>query len=337
MLDEVTRMKSNTSSLFAIAFCALTVYSAGASAQSVRIEGSSAGLTISQAAAAGFRLGHSNVAVTVGLSGSDGALRGLCRGEVDFAHSARPILKAEIEACRKADVPFIELPIAFDAVAVVVNPKNGFVQSLTLDELRSMWEESAQGKIVRWNQVNSRFPDAPLKLLAPDSQFDGSNYFLAAILKPGQSPRRDYMGSVDDNVLIQGVARDVNTVSYLPIATYLENRAKLRAVPIAASAEAQAVTPSPESIANGQYQPLSRPIFLYVNARSLARPEVAAFAEFYAAHAARLARDTKYVSLSDNTYQSGRERLRRRIAGSVWNGAVPVGLGLQELQKREAL
>jgi phosphate transport system substrate-binding protein len=330
-------MKSKTSSLFAVAFCALAGYCAGASAQSVRIEGSGAGLTISQAAAAEFRRSHSNVAVTVGLSGSDGALGRLCRGEVDLVHSARPMLKAEIEACRKADVPFIELPIAFDAVAVVVNPKNGFVQSLTLSELRSMWEESAQGKIVRWNQVNPRFPDAPLKLLAPDSQFDGSNYFSAAVLGPEKAARGDYMGSVDDNVLTQGVARDVNAVSYLPFATYLENRAKLRAVPIAADADAQAVAPSPESIANGQYQPLSRPIFLYVNARSLARPEVAAFAGFYAANAARLARDAKYVSLSDSTYQSNQERLRRRIAGSVWNGAVPVGLGLQEVQKREAL
>jgi len=109
------------------------------------------------------------------------------------------------------------------------------VQSLTLDELRSMWEESARGKIVRWNQVNPRFPDAPLKLLAPDLQFDESNYFAAAVLGTGKATRRDYMGSVDDNVLIQGVARDVNTVSYLPFATYLENRAKLRALAIAAS------------------------------------------------------------------------------------------------------
>jgi len=337
MFDEVTQMKSNTSSLFAIVFCAFAVYSTGASAQSVRIEGSSAGLTISQTAAAEFRHRHSKVAVTVGLSGSGGALGKLCRGEVDIVHSARPILKAEIEACGKADVQFIELPIAFDAVAVVVNPKNSFVQSLTLDELRAMWEESAQGKIVRWNQLNSRFPDTPLKLLAPDSQFDGSNYFAAMVLGADKPTRRDYMGSVDDNVLVQGVARDVNTVSYLPIATYLENRAKLRAVAIAASAGVEPAAPSPETIASGQYQPLSRPIFLYVNVRSLARSEVAAFAEFYAADAARLARDAKYVSLNDNTYQSGRERLRRRSAGSVWNGAVPVGLGMQELQKREAL
>src|SRR5258708_8831575 len=192
-------MKPNTLSLLAVALLALVVHWAPVQAQSVRLEGSSAGLTISQAAAAEFRRSHKDVAVSVGVSGSSGALGKLCRGEVDMAHSARPILKAEIETCRKADVQFIELALAFDAVTVVVNPKNSFVQSLTLGGLRAMWEEAAQGKIVRWTQVNPRFPDAPLKLLAPDAQFDGSNYFLAAILKPGQAPRPDYMGSVVDN------------------------------------------------------------------------------------------------------------------------------------------
>src|SRR6266446_2745986 len=322
-------MIARTRFLLSVGLLSFAVHWNLAQAQTVRLEGSSAGLTISQAAAAEFRRSHKDVAVSVGVSGSGGALGKLCRGEVDMAHSARPILKAEIEACRKADVQFIELPLAFDAVTVVVNPKNSFVQSLTLGELRAMWEETAQGKIVRWSQVNARFPDAPLKLLAPDAQFDGSNYFLAAILKPGQSPRRDYMGSVDDNVLIQGVARDINTVSYLPVATYLENRTKLRAVPIAASAAAEAVTPSLEAIASGQYQPLSRSIFLYVNAKSLARSEVAAFAEFYAANAAWLAKGANYVSLTEGAYRAGQERLRRRIAGSVWDGAVPVGLSLQ--------
>jgi phosphate transport system substrate-binding protein len=308
-----------------------------ASAQAVRIEGSSAGLTISQSAAAGFRASHRNVAVSVGLSGSGGALAKLCRGEADLVHSARSIVKTEIDACQKADVPFIELPIAFDAVAVVVNPKSGFVQHLTLPELRSMWEESAQGKVVRWNQVNARFPDAPLKLLAPDRQFEDADYFTSAILGPGKSPRRDTMGSVDDNVLIQGVARDLNTVSYLPVATYLANRGKLRAVPIAASTGAEAVMPSPETIAEGRYRPLSRPIFLYVNVRSLARAELATFAEFYAANAARFAKDAGYVPLIELTYQKGQERLRRRIAGSVWNGAVPVDLKIEDLQRREML
>ena len=328
-------MKPNTSSLFTISLLALAA--CPALAQSVRIEGSSAGLTISQAAATEFRRSHDKVALSVGLSGSGGAFAKLCRGDADLVHSARPILKAEIGACGKADIQFIELPLAFDAVTVVVNPKNSFVQSLTLPELRAMWEQAAQGKVVRWNQVNAQFPDAPLKLLAPDAQFDSSNYFLAAVLKPGESPRRDYMGSVDDNVLIQGVARDVNTVSYLPVATYLENRAKLRAVPIAPSAQAQAVEPSAEAIAGGQYQPLSRPLFLYVNVKSLARPEVAAFAQFYAGNASRLVKGANYVPLAESAYQAGQKRLRQRITGSVWEGAVPVGLSMPELQKREAL
>lgn len=308
-----------------------------ANAQSVRIEGSSAGLTISQAAAAEFRASHRSVAVSVRLSGSAGALAKLCRREIDLAHSARPIVKTEIEACRKADVRFVELTIAFDALAVVVNPKNGFVHHLTLPELRSMWEEPAQGKVVLWNQVNARFPNAPLKLLAPDRQFEGSDYFAAAIIGPGKSFRRDTLGSVDDNVLIQGVARDLNTVSYLPVATYLANRARLRAVPIAAGVGAEAVMPSHETIADGRYRPLSRPIFLYVNVQSLARPEAAAFAEFYATHAARLAQSARYVPLTERTYRTGQERLRSRLAGSIWNGTVPVGLRIEELRQGETL
>jgi len=328
-------MKPNASALLALTILALAAYPAVA--QSVRIEGSSAGLTISQAAAAEFRRANSKASVSVGVAGSGGAFAKLCRGEADLVHSARAILKAEIEACNKAKVQFVELPVAFDAVAVVVNPRNPFVESLSLPQLRAIWTEAAQGKVVRWNQVNSSFPDAPLKLLAPDAQFDGSNYFLAAVLKPGESARRDFMGSVDDNVLIQGVARDLNTLSYLPMATYLENRGKLRAVPIARSEGAEAVTPSPENIAGGRYQPLSRPIFLYVNAAALARPEVAALAQYYAANAARLARSAGYVSLSDRAYRASEDRLRRRTTGSVWGGETPVGLTVAELQKREGL
>jgi len=305
-------------------------------AQAIRVEGPGAGLTISQAAAAEYDRTHAKAQVTVGLSGSSGALAQLCRGDVDLAHSARPMLKAELEACGKANIAFVELPLAFDAVAVVVNPKNSFVKSLTLPELRTMWQEAAQGKVVRWSQVNPAFPDAPLKLLAPDAQFDGSNYFLAAVLKPEQSARRDTMGSVDDNVLIQGVMRDLNTVSYLPLATYLENRTKLRAVAIAPSATEPAVLPSADAIASGQYQPLSRPLFLYVSVRSLARPDVATFAEFYAGNAARLAQEANYVPLSEGAYRAGQTRLRQRTTGSMWNGEIPVGLSIPEIQKREA-
>jgi len=330
-------MKRRTLSLLAVSVCGFAACGSLAQAQAVRVDGSSAGLTISQAAAAEFRRSHAGAAVTVGVSGSGGALAKLCRGATDLAHSARPILAAEIEACGAAEVPFIELPIAFDGVTVVVNRRNTLVERLTLAELRTMWEETARGRIVRWNQVNPQFSDAPLKLLAPDPQFEGPSYFAAAILGPGKAVRADHMTSVDDNALVRGVARDLNAVSFLSVATFLENRAKLRAVPIAAGAGAQAVTPSPETVARGEYQPLSRPIFLYVSTKSLARPEVAAFAEFYAVNAARFAEGANYVPLAESTYRAGQERLRRRVAGSVWNGAVPVGLSMQQLQKREAL
>jgi phosphate transport system substrate-binding protein len=330
-------MKPKTPSLLTVLLLALAAPGPGAAVQPVRVEGSSAGLAISQAAADEFQHSHATVKVDIGLSGSGGALGRLCRGDVDLVHSARPIVKTEIDACRTSDVQFIELPLAFDAVTVVVNRKNGFVESLTLAELRTMWDVAARGKVVRWSQVNARFPDAPLKLFAPDWQFESSSYFASVLFGPGRSARSDVMSSVDDNLLVQGVARDVNTLSYVSMATYLDNRAKLRAVPIAPSAGAEAVAPSPETIASGQYRPLSRPIFLYVNVRALVRPEAAAFSEYYIANAARLARSARYVPLADSTYRTGQERLRRRIAGSVWGGAVPIGLTVEELQKRSAL
>jgi len=330
-------MKRRTLSLLAVGLCGFAAHGSLVQAQAVRVEGASAGFSISQAAAAEFRRGHAGAVVTIGISGSGGALAKLCRGAIDLVHSARPILAAEIGACGKAEAPFIELPLAFDAVTVVVNRKNSFVQRLTLAELRTMWEETARARIVRWSQVNPQFSDAPIKLLAPDPQFESSSYFAAAILGPGKAVRRDHMTSVDDNVLIQGVARDLNALSYVSVASFLENRAKLRAVPIAASAGAEAVAPSPETIARGEYQPLSRPIFLYISTKSLARPEVAAFAEFYTANAERFAKGANYVPLTEGTYRAGQERLRRRVAGSVWNGTVVVGLSMQELQKREAL
>src|SRR2546427_214647 len=196
-------MKPKPPFLLTASLLALAMLISSARAQLIRIEGSSAGLTLSQAAADEFRRSHITVKVDIGLSGSGGALSRLCRDEVDLVHSARPILKTEIEACRKAEVQFIELPLAFDAITVVVNRKNSFVESLTLAELRTMWDVAARGKGVRWSQVNARFPDAPLKLFAPDWQFESSGYFASALFGPGRSAWSDVMSSVDDNLLIQ--------------------------------------------------------------------------------------------------------------------------------------
>ncbi len=306
-------------------------------AYSVGIDGAAAGYALSKVAAEEFQKAKKKaVRIVLGNSGSSGGLRKLCRSEADFANASRPILNEEASACRKSGVEFIELPVAFDAITVVVNPRNTFVSSLSAEELKRIWEPAAQGKVVRWSQVSSRFPDAPLKLLAPDSRFESVGTFSEALLGRGVRPRGDTMASVDDNVLIQGVARDIYALSYVPHSTYLDNRSRVKAVPIATSAGAAAVSPSPETLASGGYALLGRPLFLYVNVKSLDNHEVREFAQFILANGGQLARTARYVPLTEATYKVGLEHLRNRSTGSAWGGVVPVGLTPAEVQKRQA-
>jgi phosphate transport system substrate-binding protein len=305
---------------------------------SIRIDGADAGYALSKSAVEEFQKAKKDAApkFVLGTSGSAGGLRKLCKGELELANTARPILKEEAATCQKAGVEFIELPVALDAITVVVNPRNRFVSSLTLEELKRMWQAEAQGKVVRWSQVNARFPDAPLKLLAPDYQFEVVGTFTEAVLGHGAKPRGDTMSSVDDNVLIQGVARDVNVLSYVPYATYLDHRTKLRAVPIAAEEGTAPVIPSAESVANGTYRLLARPLFLYVNAKALERPAVREFVEFALANGSQFARTAHYLPLADATYRLDVDHLRNSSRGTAWGGTVPLGLTLEELQKRQA-
>jgi phosphate transport system substrate-binding protein len=275
--------------------------------------------------------------VALGESGSAEAIRRLCAGEAEMATVSRPIVKAELARCQQADASFVELPIAFDAIVVVVNPRNAFVGALSVEELKAIWSAQAQAKVTRWSQVNAKYPDTAIKLYAPEPRAERGNTFNEAILGAGGEPRRDVTGSADDGVLVEALARDANALGYVPLAYYLANRNRLKAVPIAASAGAQAVTPSADSIAKGEYQPLSRPLFLYVNAKALERTQVKALAEFYLREARRLARELNYVPLAESTYELAQARLRQKITGSPWGGSVPVGLTLEAVHKRLAL
>jgi phosphate transport system substrate-binding protein len=307
-----------------------------ASGQALRLQSSSAAHPLSQRIAKDFAAAGGKVKIELGDSGSAEALRRLCSGEADFAAVSRPIVKVELAQCAKAERTFVEVPIAFDALAVVVNPRNSFLTALSVEELRTVWRAEAQGKIVRWSQVNARYPDQPVKLYAPDARAERGNYFNEAILGSGREARRDFTASADDDVIVQAVARDAEALGYVPLSYYAANRKRLKAVPIARAAGDAAVEPSLESIAAGRYQPLSRPLFLYVNAKSLERAEVAAFAEHYLQEVRRIAPEMNYVALADATYQAGQERLRKRSVGSRWDGAVPVGVTLESLHKRFA-
>lgn len=304
-------------------------------AQAVRFESASAGAAMAKLAAKEFhQIRKGALAFVPGISGSGGALGKLCRNALDIAGTERPMLSEEIASCRKAEVEFVELPIALDAVVVVVNRRNAFVHDLTPSELRTIWQESAQAKIVRWNQVNAQFPDAPLKILGPDRQYEQASVFTEAILGRGKLPRRDYMASADDSILIRGVSRDVNTLAYVSYPTYLDHRDSLRAVPLVSDEGRAAVGRSAgRSDANSM---LARPLFLYVNANSLEKPLVREFVEFTLLNGARIAKATRYQPLSAGAYKQGLVHLRNAVTGSAWNGSIPVGVTGAEVEKRLA-
>ena len=293
---------------------------------------------VTEAVAEEFQKAERNaIRVTVGISGTGGGFKKFCRGETDIQDASRPILRKEMDDCAKAGITYYELPVAFDALTVVVNPKNTFLdKGITVEQLKKMWEPSAQGKLLRWNQVDPSWPDAPMKLFGAGADSGTFDYFTEAVVGKAKSSRGDFTASEDDNVLVQGVQRDVNALGYFGYAYYAENQGKLKAVPIIEKAGKPPVKPSMESVLDGTYQPLARPIFIYVSARALDRPEVRKFVEFYLTHGSALAREVKYVPLPDRAYAMNREHLARKKIGTVFGGVAEVGVRIDELLAREA-
>jgi phosphate transport system substrate-binding protein len=307
-----------------------------ATAQIVKVDGSSTVFPVTEAVAEDFQKAKKGAAkVTVGISGTGGGFKKFCRGETDVSNASRPILKQEMADCKAAGIEYFELPVAFDALTVVINPRNGFIKTLTVAELKKMWEPGAQGKVTRWNQVNPVWPDAPIKLFGPGADSGTFDYFTEAVVGKAKSSRGDFTASEDDNVLVQGVSRDVNGLGYFGYAYYIENKDKLKAVPIV-NEKGQPVEPSMEAVLKGTYSPLARPIFIYVNAKSLGKPEVKEFVEYYMKHGAKLAREVKYVPLPDVAYTTGLEHIQKGKKGTVFGGNAEVGVTIEELLKREA-
>ena len=302
----------------------------------VKIDGSSTVFPVTEAVAEDFQKAKKQqVKVTVGISGTGGGFKKFCRGETDISNASRPILKAEMADCAKAGIEYFELPVAFDALTVVVNPKNTFIKQLTVAELKKMWEPGAQGKVTRWNQVNPQWPDQPMKLFGPGADSGTFDYCTEAVVGKAKSSRGDFTASEDDNVLVQGVSRDVNGLGYFGFAYYVENKDKLRAVPIV-NEKGQAVEPSMEAVEKGTYTPLARPIFIYVQAKALAKPEVKEFVDYYMKNGAKLAKEVKYVPLPESAYRVGLEHLQKGKKGTVFGGVAEVGVTIEELLKREA-
>lgn len=300
----------------------------------VKVDGSSTVYPITEAVAEEFQKAKKNaVKVTVGISGTGGGFKKFCRGETDISDASRPILEKEMADCRAAGIKYVELPIAFDALTVVINPKNDLKQ-ITPAELKTMWAPEAQGKITSWHQVNPAWPDKPLKLFGPGADSGTFDYFTEAVVGKAKSSRGDFTASEDDNVLVQGVSRDAGALGYFGYAYYAENKDKLKAVPVVNS-KGQAVLPSLDNVMNGSYEPLSRPIFIYINVKSIDRPEVKEFVEFYLKEAASLVKEVKYVPLAPAEYKHALDNFGKRKTGTAFGGQPEIGVQVMDLLKRE--
>jgi len=306
-----------------------------AKAQLIQIDGSSTVFPITEAVSEEFQKAKKGaVKVTVGIAGTGGGFKKFCRGETDISDASRPILKAEMETCKQSGIQYIELPIAYDALTVMVNPKNDWVKSLTVPDLKKMWEPAAQGKVTSWNQVRSEWPNSPLKLFGPGADSGTFDYFTEAIVGKAKSSRGDFTASEDDNVLVQGIANDRNALGYFGFAYYIENQKILKAAPI--DGGKGPVMPSAKTVEDGTYQPLSRPIFIYVSKKSLDKPEVKEYVEFYLKNAVSLVKQVKYVPLPANAYTVGADHLKKGKVGTVFGGEPEVGIKIEDLLKREA-
>jgi phosphate transport system substrate-binding protein len=300
----------------------------------IRIDGSSTVLPISEAVAEEFAKAHPKVQPTVGKSGTGGGFKKFANGEIDITGASRPIRAEEDALCKKNGIEYIEIPVAYDAMAVVVNPQNTWCDSLTVAELKKIWEPAAQGKIVNWSQVRPGFPNEPLVLFGAGTDSGTFDYFTAAIVGKEKASRGDYTGSEDDDILVQGVSRTKGALGYFGLAYYENNQDKLKLVAI--DNGSGPVKPSRETVLNGTYQPLARPLFIYVSVKALERPEVAEFVKFYIQNAGKLAEEVGYIGLPENVLALVKERVERRITGSAFGAhGSQVGVKLEDLYKIE--
>ncbi|MBK1679347.1 PstS family phosphate ABC transporter substrate-binding protein [Rhodocyclus tenuis] len=331
-------MKSaKIAALVSLALAGIAASSSSFADTLVKVDGSSTVYPITEAVAEEFQKAKKNaIKVTVGISGTGGGFKKFCRGETDISNASRPILKKEIDDCKAAGIEYLELPVAYDALTVVINPKNDWIKALTVAELKAMWEPGAQGKVTSWKQVNAAWPDRPLKLFGPGADSGTFDYFTEAVNGKSKSSRGDFTASEDDNVLVQGVARDVGGLGFFGFAYYEENRDKLKSVPIIAAEGKPAVSPSIKTVIDGTYQPLARPIFIYVNAKSADKPEVKEFVEFYMKNAEALTKEVKYVPLPSKAYTYNVDHFNKRLKGTKFGGENKVGTTIEELMKLEA-
>jgi len=320
--------KINSLGLAALVASTLTFsYNIHAADKVISIDGSSTVYPISEAVAEEFQK-KTGVKVTVGLSGTGGGFKKFCRGETVISDASRPISRKEMDACAENGITYIELPIAYDALTVVTNKSNDWAKSMTVEELNKIWASGSSVK--NWKDVNSAWPNQPMKLFGPGADSGTFDYFTEAINGKAKSSRSDYTASEDDNVLVTGVSGDKGGLGYFGLAYYLENKEKL-----IDKGKKNAVSPSEQTVMEGSYQPLSRPLFIYVNgAKGAFDKDIKAFVEFYIANAPKLVKEVKYIPLNTSEYAAVSKHWQSKKAGTGFDGKNEVGLKIEDLIKR---
>ncbi|HUU35878.1 MAG TPA: PstS family phosphate ABC transporter substrate-binding protein [Vicinamibacterales bacterium] len=310
-----------------------------AAATTVTLDGSSTVFPISEAVAEEFQKTAPGVRVTVGISGTGGGFQKFCRGETDISNASRPITATESAACAAAGITFIEMPVAYDGLAVVANPKATWIDHLTVAELKTMWAPEAQGKVMRWSHIRSGWPDRELHLFGAGVDSGTYDYFTQAIVGTEGASRGDFTSSEDDNVLVQGIANDELAIGFMPYAYYIENKDTLKLIAVddgKTDNGAGPISPSVESVKTGTYQPLSRPVFIYASVPALARPEVVQFVNYYLTEGSALAEEVGYVPLGERGDQLVQAHFAARTPGSVFEHAgSQVGLTIDQLLQHE--
>src|SRR5688500_12740639 len=287
----------------------------------ITVDGSSTVFPIAEAVAEEFGKAHPDSRTpTVGISGTGGGFQKFCRGETDISNASRPIRPAEIEACRKAGVDYIEVPVAYDGLAIVVNPKNTWATTITVDELKTLWSPDAKGKVMRWNQVRASWPNRDIRLFGAGVDSGTYDYFTEATVGKEGASRRDFTFSEADLVIVQGVSSGELALGCLPPHYVGHNRERLTPVPVEDGKPdngAGPTTPTAETVRNGTYQPLSRPLFVYVSRKAADRPEVQKFVEMFFTRA-DLTREVGYIELTPEIYELAKKHFADRRVGTAF-------------------
>ncbi len=301
----------------------------GGGAPIIKVDGSSTVFPITEAMAEEFQKEYGKVLVTVGISGTGGGFRRFCSGETQVTNASRPIKPVEVEACRDNGVEYIELPMAFDGLSVMVNPDNDWVDFLTVDELKRIWRPGST--VQKWSDVRPGWPERSIHLVGADTDSGTFDYFTTAVVGQEGASRPDYTASADDNVLVTAISGEKYGLGYFGHAFYQENMDKLKLVPV--DPGTGPVAPSAESIMDGSYAPLSRPLFIYVNSEAAQRQEVREFVSFYLSDEnTALVREVGYVELSGRIYELVRQRFESGTTGSVFGGqGSQVGISFERI------